>query len=73
MANTEQEPQHYLITVEVEFGVTATSIGAAYKLFEKWMVDRFNDAFSNGNEHPAIAPCGFEGLAVKRTDYPGVG
>jgi hypothetical protein len=69
MANTEQKPQKYTIKAEVEFAIEATSIQAAYKLFERYMVNAFESAHANGVDHPPIYPCGFEGLAVTRENY----
>ncbi|AAN02151.1 gp97 [Mycobacterium phage Barnyard] len=66
MANTEQKPQKYTITAEVEFDITATSIPDAYRKFTAWMTKVFNDAFEQGIDAPEIVPGSFEGLAVVR-------
>ncbi|AZS12636.1 hypothetical protein HWB99_gp100 [Mycobacterium phage DrLupo] len=65
MANTEQKPQKYTVTAEVELSITATSIPAAYKEFTNYMAKIFNDAFAQTNE-PVIVASSFEGLAIAR-------
>lgn len=55
--------KEYTVVATVQFGVQATSIPAAYKLFQKWMAKAFEDSFTDSNK-PDIAPSFYEGFLV---------
>lgn len=58
----------YTIKTNINFTVKATSITAAYKQFEKWIVAKFEEAYANGVENPIIVPNWYEGLSVEKDE-----
>lgn len=56
----------YTIKTNINFTVKATSITAAYKQFEKWIVAKFEEAYANEVKNPIIVPNWYEGLSVEK-------